>query len=74
VSQNLSNDDLKLTDIIPTNYSRDNAPVVGGKPVEVNVSITVLSLIPSSDADMVWKKHSIEKNIYWDNFFTWIYC
>lgn len=53
VSQDLYYESLKLTDILPDNYSRDSAPKVDGKPLEVYVSIVVLSLVPDSDADMV---------------------
>jgi len=42
-------------DILPANYSRDNAPVKDGQPVDVYIAITVLSLMPNSNADMVSK-------------------
>ena len=41
------------TDILPKDYSRDIAPTVDGKAVEVNVSLVVLSLKPELNAEMV---------------------
>ncbi|XP_054154566.1 gamma-aminobutyric acid receptor subunit beta-like [Oppia nitens] len=37
---------LLWADLLPGDYNKDTAPRVGGRPVEVNVSIAVLSLEP----------------------------
>lgn len=40
------------SEILPKDYSRDIAPTVDGQPVEVNVSLVILSLKPELNAQM----------------------
>ena len=44
---------LTNTNILPKDYNRDISPTVDGNPVEVNVSLVVLSLKPELNAQMV---------------------
>lgn len=72
LSQEVPNDmnrKLQMVDILPDGYSRDNPPVNDGKPVEVYIAITVLSLLPDSDAKMVFVMFLIRKS-----FFSSLYC
>jgi hypothetical protein len=69
VSDNM-NRKLQMVDILPDGYSRDNPPVNDGKPVEVYIAITVLSLLPDSNAKMVFVMFHIRKSFFHPNCCT----
>ncbi len=43
----------KSSDILPNDYDPNIAPVLDGKGVQVNIEVTILSLMPSTGTEMV---------------------